>query len=195
MYVHSFPSPLEQSSRWKREAREDEKRGGLKRWKTRRFSAPLNIETGRKNGKRFASAQPMAVRYPPVFPRVIPGKNMAGTMEEEEEEEVGLMEDYAGSFLLFSPTTGLYTATISRAFHLATRFSFVYRRAGMERFSRHGLEKGRTRRTQFVLIRECENLLLHSLYYILFQRLSSRNHFARELLRNDIRLHVLISLS
>lgn len=104
------------------------------------------------------------------------------------------MEDYAGSFLLFSPTTGLYTATISRAFHLATRFSFVYRRAGMERFSRHGLEKGRTRRTQFVLIRECENLLLHSLYYILFQRLSSRNHFARELLRNDIRLHVLISL-
>lgn len=137
----------------------------------------------------------MAVRYPPVFPRVIPGKNMAGTMEEEEEEEVGLMEDYAGSFLLFSPTTGLYTATISRAFHLATRFSFVYRRAGMERFSRHGLEKGRTRRTQFVLIRECENLLLHSLYYILFQRLSSRNHFARELLRNDIRLHVLISLS
>lgn len=40
---------------------------------------------------------------------------MAGTMEEEEEEEeVGLMEDYAGSFLLFSPTTGLYRDNFSR---------------------------------------------------------------------------------
>lgn len=75
--------------------------------------------------------------------------------EEEEEEEVGLMEDYAGSFLLFSPTTGLYAATISRAFHLATRFSFVkvYRREGMERFSRHGLEKGgRVERNSFSFV-------------------------------------------
>lgn len=146
-------------------------RNGAEKWETVRFR-PTH---GRKVSPRVSAR----------YPRQKYGRNYGGG---------GLMEDYAGSFLLFSPTTGLYTATISRAFHLATRFSFVYRRAGMERFSRHGLEKGRTRRTQFVLIRECKNLLLHSLYYILFQRLSSRNHFARELLRNDIRLHVLISL-